>query len=374
MKKILLYKRIYLIGLLPVSYLLIVLAKSNRYFAEEIYARHIYRWISQLISAVTGLFPFSIAELIVITLPLLLLVVLIRFMIGLILKKENRGVRLGKGLLNILCAGSVVLFLFVLLCGMNYYRYNFSAYSNLIIQDSSVEELYALTKSLALEANELRAQTTAVDDSGVFKLSMSNTELAKEADQAFGLLAEEYPVLGGNYPPPKPILLSKLMSSTEITGIFFPFTMEANVNVDVPDYSIPSTMLHELAHLRGFMREDEANFLAYLAGMKSEQPEIRYSSTMLALIISGNALYDQNPEYYFEIRELFSDGILRDIRANSEYWMKYEDTAISTISNRVNDTYLKANAQTDGVRSYGRMLDLLLAKYRKEHSEAVGIN
>ncbi len=367
MKKILLYKRVYLIGLLPVSYLLIVLAKNNSYFAEEIYAKHIYRWIAQIISAVTGLFPFSVAELIVIALPVFVLVVLLRFVLGMLLNKTNRGIRLGKGLLNILCTGSVVLFLFVILGGMNYYRSNFSTYSNLVIQESSIEELYALTRSLALEANELRTLTTAVDDNGVFQLSMNHTELAKEANKAFRLLAEEYPVLGGHYSSPKPILLSEHMSSTEITGIFFPFTMEANVNVDVPDYSIPATMLHELAHLRGFMREDEANFLAYLAGMKSEQPDIRYSSTMLALITSGNALYDQNPEYYFEIRELYSDGILRDIRANSEYWQKYEDTAVSTISNKVNDTYLKVNAQADGVQSYGRMLDLLLAKYRKEH-------
>jgi hypothetical protein len=371
MKRIFLYKRVYLIGLLPVSYLLIVLAKINSYFAEEIYAKYIYRGISQIISAFTGLFPFSIAELIVITLPIVVLVVLLRFALGMLLNNKHRGMRLGKGLLNILCAASVTLFLFVILGGINYYRSNFSSYSNLIIKDSSIEELYALTKNLALEAVELRAQTTMVDDNGVFKLSMKHTELAREADRAFQLLAEEYPVLGGNYSPPKPVLLSKLMSSTEITGIFFPFTMEANVNVDVPDYSIPATMLHELAHLRGFMREDEANFLAYLAGMKSEHQDIRYSSTMLALITSGNALYDQNPDYYFEIRELYSDGVLRDIRANSEYWLKYEDTAISTISNKVNDTYLKANAQADGVQSYGRMLDLLLAKYRKEHPEAV---
>ncbi len=371
MKKIFSYKRVYLIGLLPVSYLLILLAKNSSFFAEEIYARHIYRWISQLISAVTGLFPFSVAELIVITLPFIVLAIVLRFVLGLFLNKEHRGSRLAMGLLNILCTGSVALFLFVLLGGINYYRNNFSSYSNLEIQKSSVDELYNLTKSLALDANELRSQTTTVDENGVFQLSMSNTELAKEADQAFHLLAEEYPILGGHYPAPKPILLSKLMSSTEITGIFFPYTMEANVNVDVPDYSIPATMLHELAHLRGFMREDEANFLAYLAGMISDQADIRYSSTMLALITSGNALYAQNPNLYFEIRELYSEGVLKDIRANSEYWQKYEDTAVSTISNKVNDTYLKANAQVDGVHSYGRMLDLLLAKYRKEHSEAV---
>ncbi len=370
MKKLLSYKRIYFLGLLPISYLLILLAKDSSFFAEEVYAKHIYKWISQLISTVTGLFPFSIAELIVISLPVVILVILLRFALGLLLNKEHRGSRLIKGLLNVLCAVSVVLFLFVLLGGMNYYRSNFSSYSNLQIEDSSLEELYSLTKNLVLDANELRAETSSVDQDGVFKLSISNTELAKEADQAFKSLAGEYPVLGGNYPAPKPILLSKLMSSTEITGIFFPFTMEANVNVDVPDYSIPATMLHELAHLRGFMREDEANFLAYLAGMKSDQPDIKYSSTMLALITAGNALYDQSPDLYFEIRDQYSEGVLKDLRANSEYWQQYEDTAVSTISNKVNDTYLKANAQADGVQSYGRMLDLLLAKYRMDHPEA----
>jgi hypothetical protein len=157
------------------------------------------------------------------------------------------------------------------------------------------------------------------------------------------------------------------MSQTEITGIFFPFTMEANVNVDVPDYSIPVTMLHELAHLRGFMREDEANFIAYLAGIKSDNVELNYSGTMLALIIAGNALYDQSPELYFEIRKGYSDGVINDIRANSMYWQQYEDTVVSTISNKINDTYLKVNAQADGVKSYGRMLDLLLANYRSKY-------
>jgi hypothetical protein len=88
---------------------------------------------------------------------------------------------------------------------------------------------------------------------------------------------------------------------------------------------------------------------------------------MLALIIAGNALYDQSPELYFKIREGYSDGVINDIRANSMYWQQYEDTVISTVSNKINDTYLKVNAQADGVKSYGRMLDLLLANYRSKH-------
>lgn len=361
--------RIYLLGLLPISLSLILLARKSSYFAEEIYAKHIYRWISQAISTITGLFPFSLAELIIITIPVALLVILVRFMIRLIMEKTKRSEIISNGLLNTLSALSAILFLFTILGGLNYYRYPFSSYSNLEISESTFEELYGLTKSLAIEASELRSEAPQTDENGVFQLSMSDYELAKLANEAYTSLSEEYPVLGGHYGNPKPILLSKLMSQTEIVGQFFPFTMEANVNVDVPDYSIPSTMLHELSHLRGFMREDEANYLAYLAGMKSENVEIRYSAVMDALIMAGNALYHQNPDRYFEIRSLYDEGINLDLKASSQYWQQYEDTVVSTVSNKINDTYLKANAQTDGVQSYGRMLDLLLAKYRKDMEE-----
>lgn len=352
---------------MPLSFVLIFIAKNNSDFAEQVFSLHIYKWLSQIISMVTSIFPFSLAEILILLLPFTFLFLFLYFIIKFVKEKENRLNRLWKGILNLLCFLSVALFLFVILGGINYYRYPFRYYSNLEVRDSSVEELYALTQSLAIDANELREMTNGEDEKGAFQLSLGMHELAEQAAEAMAKLSEDYPVLGGNYGAPKPVLLSSLMSHTEITGIFIPFTMEANVNVDIPDYSIPSTMLHELAHLRGFMREDEANFIAYLAGMKSENPEINYSSTMLALIISGNALYKENADLYFEIRDQYSDKVLIDIRENSRYWQQYEDTVISTVSNKINDTYLKVNDQSDGVKSYGRMVDLLLAKYRQDN-------
>lgn len=366
MKTFLKYKRIYLLILIPISYLLTLAAKKNSDFAEHVFALHIYKWISQVISTISGIFPFSLAEVILLVLPIISFIIIIRFTICIVKDKEGRKTRLWKGLLNVLCTGSVVLFLFTVLAGLNYYRYPFSYYTNLEVKDSSVEELYSLTESLALQANELRAKVTETNENGEFKLSESINELSDMTGAAMESLSEEYPVLGGHYASPKPVLLSSEMSRTEITGIFIPFTMEANVNIKIPDYSIPSTMLHELAHLRGYMKEDEANYIAYLAGMNADNVELKYSSTMLALVISGNALYEQDTDLYFEIRGLYFVGVLKDIRANSAYWQQYDDTVISTISDKINDTYLKANAQADGVKSYGRMLDLLLAKQRQD--------
>lgn len=366
MKKIVTYKHIFILGLTPLSILLILIAKGSSYFTEQIYVKYIYRWISQLISSITGLLPFSLAEFITVSLPVVFIAIAIRFLAKLLMDKQNRRKHMLIGIRNVFCTASIVLFLFTLLGGLNYYRYPISAYSNLEIKDSSLEDLFGLMESLTMEANELRALVPATDKDGVFQLSMSIAKLADLADEAYNKLSEEYPIVGGDYGAPKPVLLSDLMSKTEITGIFFPFTMEANVNVAVPDYSIPATMLHEMAHQRGFMREDEANFLAYLAGMESDQNEIKYSSTMLALITAGNALYDQNKDMYFALRDQFSEDVRNDIRANSQYWVQYEDTVVSTVSNKINDTYLKANAQEDGVKSYGRMLDLLLAKFRED--------
>lgn len=367
MKKIFQYKRIYLLALAPISLILIILARKSSYFAEQIYARHIYKWLSQIISTITGLFPFSLAEILLLLSLVLFPILLIRFIGKLIKNREHRRRRIFLGSLNILCLFSLTIFLFTILGGLNYYRHPFSQYSGLDIRESSVEELFMLTESLTLQANQLREQIPKTDDEGVFQLSMSTYKLAEIAKDAFNKLAEDYPILKGKYGRPKPILLSSLLTRTEITGIFIPFTMEANVNVHVSDYSIPATMLHEMAHLRGVMREDEANFISYIAGMKSDNVEMQYSSTMLALISSSNALYDQDVDLYFKIRDLYGDGVRKDIKANSEFWAKYDDTVISTISNKINDTYLKANAQADGVKSYGRMVDLLLALYREEN-------
>ena len=156
------------------------------------------------------------------------------------------------------------------------------------------------------------------------------------------------------------------MSYCQITGIFIPFTCEANVNVDIPYYNLPSTMCHELTHLRGYMREDEANFIAYLASLQSDSPDFQYSGVMLAYAYVENALYRADQQAWREASALLSDGVRRDLAANSAYWKQFEGP-VAEISSQVNDSYLKANKQEDGVKSYGRMVDLLLADYRQRH-------
>jgi hypothetical protein len=122
-------------------------------------------------------------------------------------------------------------------------------------------------------------------------------------------------------------------------------------------------MLHELVHLRGFMREDEANFIAYLASIKSGYDDFCYSGTMTALTYSMNALYSADYDEFVRLYNLYSEDVIKDMEFSRNYWKQF-DTKVSEVADKINDTYLKANNQQDGVRSYGRMVDLLLAYYR----------
>lgn len=392
MKQLLLRKRNMLLLLIPVAIGITEWAKKNAYAAETFFATGIYKWLSRGLSFLTGWIPFSLMELIIVVGPVVLVALIIRQIVRAVkIKKpvyrvaenvrgtiEIQSVGIQRFLLlmtmlqNILCLVSVIFFGYVILCGVNYHRYPVSYHFGLSVENSSVEELEGLFVELADTAAELRAELTTEDENGVYVLPYSEKTLGKEAKKAYELLAKEYPLFGGNYPAPKPVFFSRLMSYTEITGVFTPWTMEANVNIDISPYSIGSTMCHELAHLRGFMREDEANYISYRACMASGDPNLKYSGVMLALIYTGNALYGQNPERYYVLGgEHYSAAVVKDMLANNEYWELFDkpvvgDTTVGDIAEKVNDTYLKMNEQTDGTKSYGRVVDLLLAEYRQK--------
>ncbi len=363
-------KRIWLLALLPVAWLTLFAAKRNVFFAEEIMAKRVYRVLSVIVARITGLFPFSLAECTVFAAPVFGLFFLIRFIVHIIKKKEKRFERSMLAVLNVGCVISVVYFVYVVGCGVNYHRTSIAEYKGLTVQDSSKEELVALCDELAREASELREQLVMYEnEEGVFTMPFSTRELGTLTRDSYKNLAKELSLFGRYFPKPKGIGVSEWFSRMELTGIFTCWTMEANVNTHIPDYSIASTMAHELAHVAGFMKEEEANYISYLACMASDSPVVRYGGLMHALVYAGNALAGQDSALYSELWTKYHPGIVRDFKANSAYWDRYRDTVISKAADKVNDVYLKANEQEDGVKSYGRVVDLLLAEYRKRQEE-----
>ncbi len=355
------YKRIWLVLLAPLGLLLTLMAKVDSGWVERIHARYIYPLFANSLGWLLSLVPFGVLEILVVLLGGALLFYIVWTIVKAVRIKEERKGRLYRLGLNLLGGASALYFAFVLFMGLNYHRASITEYLDLSVQKSTKEELYDLCELLVYDCNFYREQLE--EQEGVAQLQeKSFYDTADAAREAYAALEEEIPVLQAANVRNKPLLTSKLFSMVLTTGIYIPF--ESGINVDVPAHTIPATMCHELTHFRGFMREDEANFLGYLACMKSEQADFRYSGSLLAFGYAFDALYDEDTELATEIARLCGEGMLRDIRWESAYWEPYRDTVISDTSSEIYDQYLQSNDQPSGIKSYGEMVDLLLAYYR----------
>lgn len=348
------------IVLLVATFALQLLAREVDGFAQW-YSVTVYRFLMATAGRIVSLFPFSIVEIGLYVL-LLAAVAGLLFLMGRVIKGQWKWwTAAGRALQTLVFVASALLFSYTVGCGINYHRTAFSVEAGFAIQKSTREELVALCEYLVDQVNEAAAQIP-VDEQGCLALT---GDVHATARAAMASLGQQYEQLDGFYPNPKGITVSRILSMQKLEGVYSPFTLEANYNKEMPDISIPVAICHELSHLRGYMREDEANFIAYLACLESGDPQFIYSGSVLAFIHSANALYrDGATEDYSRIYNMLCETARKDMAVDRAFWKQF-DGKVAEVSNKVNDTYLKVNKQEDGVKSYGRMVDLLLAQYRE---------
>ena len=366
-------KKLKLLSLLlfPLSILINTIGSKYPYFIEKYYSTTVNKFIVETLSKITSVVPFSVFEIIVYITFISILLFIIYFIYTIIKYPKKSKSFIKNSILNILSIISIVYFLFIILWGLNYNRlplevtiidnYNLKYNKSITKVEKNNEDLKNLYKYLIEKSNETRKLVKT--ENNIMKANSDYKGIIKRAYLGYENITYIFPSIYGNYGNAKYILSSNLMCYTGITGIYFPFTGEANINVGVPNLYIPSTTLHEMAHQRGYASEDEANFIAYLASVNHPHIDFKYSGYILALNHTGNALYKADYEAYAELSKNISEGVLKDLRNNCEFWDKYEGK-IDEISNDINNTYLKANGVSEGVKSYGKMVDLLLTYYK----------
>lgn len=333
---------------------------------EHLHARSLFRWLSVPIASLTSLLPFSLTEIVLILGVPLVLAALVVWIVKLF-RRPGRLAKTGCLLRRLAWTASWLFLAFMLLHGFNYARLPVSASFGLPVHDRTAAELETTAVWLAGTANQLRAVCTE-NDQKVFQLSLGINATLDNAAQAYSAAAGQYPLLAGPSIRPKGVMLSHYWSYTGITGLYFPFLVESNINIDVPEYQIPATALHEIAHTRGFAREDEAGFIAFLAGIADSNPEFAYSVIVDATVRCMDSLYRADRDAWQRVADLLDASVWRDFAASSVYWQQFAGPVQET-SNQINNAYLQANLQEDGVKSYGRMIDLVLAWYQVRQSE-----
>lgn len=310
------------------------------------------------LASVFDLFPFSIAEVIIFLSIFMALTFIVKTVID-IIKSEKRLSLLYKRFSISIIAVLIIGFSLNLFIGSTYYGESFQDKSGVYAKPSSLEELYLTTKYFASQLSET-SRSVRRDENGLFDESID--EIFALSEHVYKNSYDEFPFLKHSYNRPKKMLLSKLMSYMSYTGFYFPFTGEANINIDSPASFIPATVAHEMAHQRGIAYEHEANFVAVYTSINSGIPIYEYSGYLLAYVHLNNALYKYDRAKCYEILSLLSDEAIADLGYNNEYWEDFEGP-VSEATDAVYDTFLKSYGQDLGIQSYGAVVDLLISYY-----------
>lgn len=307
----------------------------------------------------TGWLPFSLFELLILALPLIFGLLLFLFL------RRGRCKRYRLRLLFSLVGIIGILYSsYIFMLGVGYrtrrLAYRLELDPTPMVNAESLTELAVLLRD---RVNEL-APSVSVNGEGVTEYGEGYRSLSASLSDAYHTLGKEYPIFLNFSSTVKPVMSSEVMACAGITGIYGYLTGEANICTSYPDYSTVYTAAHEMAHQRGFAREDEANFIAFLACTSSDDDYIRYSGYLNMLQYAVSALYRTDKELYYEVMEELCDTAKRDISASSAVSRKYKDSFLNKLMDKVNDGYLKSQG-TEGVVSYGYVVRLAVAYYGK---------
>ena len=231
-----------------------------------------------------------------------------------------------------------------------------------------LEEIAALRDHVVDQANRL-APLFERDARGYL---IYEGDLEEETKAQMKRLGETFDNLKGYYPSPKPLFLSGFYSQQYIMGYYFPFSMEANFNRQMYITNMPVTMCHELSHLKGFILEDEANFIGYLACVDSQDLLFEYSAYLSVIGYLDRDFIKaigEDRDVYLAHPQISQQVALDRKFLTQEAWDAVEKKAVlrtETVKQAADtflDTTLTLNGVQDGTISYSRVVKLLLKYY-----------
>jgi hypothetical protein len=136
-----------------------------------------------------------------------------------------------------------------------------------------------------------------------------------------------------------------------VDGAFNPFGHEPLVASGLLTVELPFVMAHELAHVRGVPDEGDANLIALLATIASDDPVFQYSAWLNLWFYLSTPARDA----------LLDAGPREDLQAIYMRNRSQQIPFVRSVQTTVLDLHLKANDVDEGVASYSRFVALAIA-------------
>lgn len=321
--------------------LVLTLLPGDGRWVESVYADRVYPFIAPVVAFVPSLLPFSLAGV--------LLLALIVFIPAVPIRNAARWRRgqidgrqaIGRSLLAWLGVGAFVLHGSYLFWGYHYLRPPLEDRLGLDLSEQSPESRRTLARHFVEATVAARVAVPEWD----------RDELDRLVDKAMTRALIE---LEGRPPavatPLKGDLNTGLLAIMGNNGVVSPLTLEAHVDFGLPPYALAFTAAHEKAHLAGFARERDANFIAWYALAHADDPRLHFAGYF------GLLRYFLTPE----TRPLVAP-LTAELEQLERYRAATVSPAVQQSSNRVYNVYLKANRMQGGLGDYAAVSSLVHA-------------
>lgn len=345
-------------------FILVGIAISIRLFSmdafrvEAVYSTRFYPMFSLFLRYLFGWLPFSVGDILYCAMILWLIVWIFK-----VVKMVRRPQQFRSSIMPLILR-TVIVFLavyivFNLWWGINYNRRGISSQLGLAIEKYSVAELKNLNEQLLQKAN---AANLLLLKQG--QPELSRKQLFTRSQEAYIDLNKQYAFLQYQPASLKRSMWGWLGNYVGFMGYYNPFTGEGQVNTSVPKFLQPFICCHEIAHQLGYAKENEANFVGYLAAASSKDVSFRYSVYLELFLYANRNLYQTDSV----AARGFTKELQPAIRKDLQEWRKFNNRHKNLVEPLIRwgyGKYLESNEQPSGLLSYDEVTGFLIAYQKK---------
>ena len=326
---------------------IMALAPPSAPTVERYYARGLYPFIQGNLTALSNRSPIALFDL---TLALLVAVTIGAWTFWLRRVRREKSIKpIGRGLFATLSGASIVYLWFLGAWGLNYARPTIE--SQVAFDDSRItpQAVRLLAEHAVREANKTHAAAHA---EGFPSIHEWPTALSDALHQVERELGRPSPTRVAH---PRTSILSPFYRAAGVSGQLAPFFLETLLNPDLTGPERPAVLAHEWAHLSGFAPESDASFVGYLAALRAG-PAAEYSVWLDLVSESANQL---QPVTQRLVLEKLAAGPRQDQEAIRQR-LKALVRPVGRMAWSTYDQMLKSQGVDEGVRSYSRVIQLLI--------------
>jgi hypothetical protein len=317
-------------------------------FVERVYSNRLYASLQPALTSVSNLAGIALIDLLlVVTVAAWLLLAVRDFSRS---PQESRRRILGRIGLRTLAWSAAAYLAFLALWGLNYRRVRLV--DKLEYSGDRVTTGAAL--ALATQAVEqMNAAYQPAHDQGWAAANAIDASLAEAFERAVRDIGGAHRVVPGR---PKQSLLDWYFRRAAVSGMTDPYFLETLVASDVLPFERPMVLAHEWSHLAGIADEGEANFVAWIACVRST-PAHRYSAwlSLYQEVLPSVARADRAA-----VAAKVAPGPRQDLEAIRDRYLRNVNPRVSAVGWKVYDSYLKANRVESGTASYTEVVRLVL--------------